>query len=257
MTERVRGLAWFVGSAVMLLAVWQIYAVSGAANRLLPAPSTVVAAAAAALAHPFYMNGPNDIGVGWHLLWSLGRVALGFTLAAAVAIPAGLAIGLSPVAALALDPYIQLLRPISPLAWLPIGLALFRSSDVTAIFVIAISSLWPIVLNTIFGVREIDPTYIDVGRSLGASRTTMLRKIIIPAAAPSIVGGLRIGVGIAWLVIIAAEMLVGGSGLGYYVWNEWNDLKMASIITAIALIGGVGLVLDRAFAALQRRVSYR
>ncbi|GAC1421754.1 MAG: nitrate ABC transporter permease [Candidatus Velthaea sp.] len=247
---------WFGASFALLVGAWYIYAHSGFASKLLPAPEAVLLNLIEALRDPFYVHGDNDKGIGLHLLASLSRVALGFALAALIAIPLGIAIGLSPVAARAFDPYVQVLRPVSPLAWLPIGLALLKSSAATALFVITISSLWPILLNTIFGVRGINPTYLNVARTLGASRFALLRRVILPAAAPSIVAGLRIGIGIAWLVIIAAEMLIGGTGIGYFVWNEWNNLSIASIITAIIVIGVVGLALDRLFGLLHDRVAF-
>jgi nitrate/nitrite transport system permease protein len=256
LTESALGALFFFLSLAIFLGCWEAYVRLGFATKLLPAPSAVAAVAWDAITHPFYSNGENDKGIGLHLLASLGRVAVGFGIATVIAIPLGIVLGLSNLANRALDPYVQVLRPVSPLAWLPIGLALFKSSQTTAIFVIAISSIWPILLNTIFGVRSIPKSYLDVARTLGTSRWATLRHIVLPAAAPNIVAGLRVGIGIAWLVIIAAEMLTGGTGIGYYVWNEWNDLSISSIITAILVIGGVGLVLDRLFALLQARVAY-
>jgi nitrate/nitrite transport system permease protein len=256
LSDNARGLLYFALSLAIVLALWETYVRAGFATKLLPAPSAVAAVAFDALKSPFYDNGDNDKGIGLHLLASLGRVALGFGIATLVAVPLGIALGLSNVAMRAIDPYVQLLRPVSPLAWLPIGLALFKSSQTTAIFVIAISSLWPILLNTVFGVKGIPRIYLDVARTLGTSRWETLRRIVLPAAAPAIVAGLRVGIGIAWLVIIAAEMLTGGTGIGYYVWNEWNNLSISAIITAIVVIGGVGLVLDRLFALLHARVAY-
>ncbi|GAC1539963.1 MAG: nitrate ABC transporter permease [Vulcanimicrobiaceae bacterium] len=256
LSENARGLVFFFLSLAVVLAAWEAYVRFGFATKLLPAPSAVAGVAFDALKSPFYNNGENDKGIGLHLFASLWRVSLGFGIATCVAVPLGIALGLSNVATRALDPYVQILRPVSPLAWLPIGLALFKSSQTTAIFVIAISSVWPILLNTMFGVRAIPKIYLDVARTLGTSRRETLLRIVLPAAAPSIVGGLRVGIGIAWLVIIAAEMLTGGTGIGYYVWNEWNNLSIASIITAILVIGGVGLGLDRLFAILQAKVAY-
>ncbi len=246
----------FAISLVVIVGAWQLYAMSGYASKLLPAPGAVAVNFFEAVRDPFYSHGDNDKGIGIHLLASLGRVAAGFAIATLIAVPLGIFIGLSPVASKAFDPYIQLLRPVSPLAWLPIGLALSKSSAITALFVIAISSLWPILLNTIYGVRAINPVYLNVARTLGTSRWNTLRHIVLPAAAPNIVAGLRIGIGIAWLVIIAAEMLIGGTGIGYFVWNEWNNLSVASIITAIIVIGAVGLVLDRLFGVLHDRVRF-
>ena len=164
---------------------------SGHASKLLPAPGAVALNFLDAVRDPFYSHGSNDKGIGLHLMASLARVAAGFGIATVIAVPLGILIGLSPLAAKSIDPYVQVLRPVSPLAWLPIGLAFTKSSAVTALFVIAISSLWPILLNTIFGVRGINPVYLDVARTLGTSRWETLRRIVLPAAAPSIVAGLR------------------------------------------------------------------
>lgn len=207
------------------------------------------------IADPFFDYGPNDKGIGLLLLTSLRRVAIGFLIGSAIAIPLGIITGLSPVISKAIDPFIQILRPVSPLAWLPLGLALMRDSEKTALFVIAITSIWPTLINTRFGVSNVDPAYLNVARTLGASRWRTITKVILPAAAPSIVSGLRISLGIAWLVIVAAEILLSG-GIGYFVWNEWNNLKVTSIITAILVIGLVGLLLDRLFGLLQTWVSF-
>lgn len=205
---------------------------------------------------PFFDNGPNDKGIGWHLLISLRRVLIGFLIGSVIAIPLGFLVGLSDVASEAVDPFIQLLKPVSPLAWLPLGLGLFRDSERTALFTIAITSLWSTLINTKFGVNNIDPMYRDVARSLGASRWRTISKVILPAVAPNIVAGLRISIGVAWLVIVAAEILVGGTGVGYFIWNEWNNLKITSIITAIILIRLMGLLLDRLFGLLETWVSF-
>jgi nitrate/nitrite transport system permease protein len=189
------------------------------------------------------------------LLTSLRRVLSGFLIGTAIAIPLGILIGLSPVVSKAVDPFIQILRPVSPLAWLPLGLALMRDSERTALFVIAITSIWPTLINTKFGVSNVDPAYLNVAHTLGASRWRIITKVILPAAAPNIVSGLRISLGIAWLVIVAAEILLSG-GIGYFVWNEWNNLKITSIITAILIVGLVGLLMDYLFGVLQHRVSF-
>jgi len=207
------------------------------------------------ISNPFFDYGPNDMGIGWLLLTSLRRVLTGFAIGSAIAIPLGILIGLSPIVSKAVDPFIQVLRPVSPLAWLPLGLALMKDSERTALFVIAITSIWPTLSNTIFGVKNVDPAYLNVARTLGASRWRTIRQVILPAAAPNIVAGLRVSLGIAWLVIVAAEILLSG-GIGYFVWNEWNNLKITSIITAILIVGLVGLLLDRLFGLLQARVSF-
>jgi nitrate/nitrite transport system permease protein len=208
------------------------------------------------LRDPFYDNGPNDKGIGLHLFASLQRVLTGFLLGSAIAIPLGVAIGLSTVVAKAVDPFIQLLRPVSPLAWLPLGLGILKSSEGTALFVIAVTSIWPTLINTKFGVSTVSADYLNVAKTLGASRWRTISKVILPAAAPSIVSGLRISIGISWLVIVAAEMIIGGTGLGSFVWAEWNNLNVTSIITAIIVIGGTGIVLDRLLALLQTWVSF-
>lgn len=207
------------------------------------------------ISNPFFDNGPNDKGIALLLMVSLRRVLSGFAIGSLIAVPLGILVGLSPIMSKAVDPFIQILRPVSPLAWLPLGLALMRDSELTALFVIAITSIWPTLANTKFGVSHVDPVYVQVARTLGASQWRIILKVILPAAAPSIVAGLRISLGIAWLVIVAAEILLSG-GIGYFVWNEWNNLKITSIITAILIIGLVGLGMDRLFGLLERWVSF-
>ncbi|MBD2256690.1 nitrate ABC transporter permease [Pseudanabaena sp. FACHB-2040] len=239
-----------------LLLVWEVGARMGVFSQLMPTASETLKDFWWWVSDPFFDYGPNDKGIGWLLLTSLRRVLLGFAIGSAIAIPLGIVIGLSEVTSRAVDPFIQILKPVSPLAWLPLGLALLKNSEKTALFVIAITSIWPTLINTKFGVHNVDQSYLDVSRTLGASRWRTLTKVILPAAAPYIVSGLRISIGIAWLVIVAAEILVGGSGIGYFVWNEWNNLKITSIIVAILVIGLVGLVLDRLFGLLQAWVSF-
>jgi len=208
------------------------------------------------LAHPFYDNGPNDKGIGIQLGWSLLRVGLGFGLAAIVAIPFGFLIGMSPLIYRALDPFIQLLKPISPLAWMPIALYTIKDSSISGIFVIFICSVWPMLINTAFGVSNVRREWLNVARTLEVTPLRKAFQVILPAAAPTILTGMRISMGIAWLVIVAAEMLVGGTGIGYFVWNEWNNLALSSVIFAILVIGVVGMALDLLFAWAQRAVSY-
>lgn len=240
----------------VLLLFWEVGAKMGLFSQLMPSASEMIKETWWWLSKPFFDYGPNDKGIGWLLLTSLRRVLIGFVIGSAIAIPLGILIGLSEVFSRAMDPFIQILKPVSPLAWLPLGLGLLKNSESTALFVIAITSIWPTLINTKFGVSHVDTSYLDVTRTLGASRWRTLTKVILPAAAPYIVSGLRISIGIAWLVIVAAEILVGGSGIGYFVWNEWNNLKITSIITAILVIGGVGLVLDRLFSFLQTWVAF-
>jgi len=208
------------------------------------------------LASPFYDNGPNDKGIGLQLGYSLGRVGLGYLLAALVAIPLGFAIGMSPLVYRALDPFIQVLKPISPLAWMPLALYTIKDSAISGIFVIFICSIWPMLINTAFGVASVRRDWLNVARTLEVSAWRKAFEVILPAAAPTILTGMRISMGIAWLVIVAAEMLVGGTGIGYFVWNEWNNLSLPDVIFAILVIGIVGMLLDAMFARLQKAVTY-
>ena len=208
------------------------------------------------LSSPFYDNGPNDKGVGLQLAYSLGRVGLGYMLAAIVAIPLGFVIGMSPLIYRALDPFIQVLKPISPLAWMPLALYTIKDSAVSGIFVIFICSIWPMLINTAFGVASVRKEWLNVARTLEVSPLRKAFEVILPAAAPTILTGMRISMGIAWLVIVAAEMLVGGTGIGYFVWNEWNNLSLTNVIFAILMIGIVGMLLDLLFARAQKALSY-
>ncbi len=231
----------------------------GAADQQarVPPPSVVFSHAWHELSDPFYDAGPNDKGIGIQLGWSLYRVLTGYLAAMLVAIPLGFVIGMSPLMYRALNPFIQILRPISPLAWMPLALFIIRDSEQSAIFVIFICSVWPMLLNTAFGVAGVRRDWVNVARTheLGPLRTAW--QVILPAAAPTILTGMRISIGIAWLVIVAAEMLVGGTGIGYYVWNEWNNLDLASVIFSIFMIGLVGMLLDAGLGAIARFVQYR
>ena len=222
-----------------------------------PTPGDFLSKLGGHLADPFYDRGTNDKGVGIQLAYSIARVLSGFTLAAIVAIPLGFIIGMSRTAFQALDPFIQVLKPISPLAWMPLALFTLKDSGVSAIFVIFICSIWPMLINTAFGVASVRKEWMDVARTLEVRPLRNAFQVILPAAAPTIMTGMRISIGIAWLVIVAAEMLVGGTGIGYFVWNEWNNLSISNILTAILLIGLVGMALDFIFARLQRLVTYR
>jgi nitrate/nitrite transport system permease protein len=221
-----------------------------------PTPMQMGQAIVTNLADPFYDNGPNDKGIGIQLAHSLGRVALGFLIAAAVAIPLGFLIGMSPLVYKALDPFIQVLKPISPLAWMPLALYTIKDSSISGIFVIFICSVWPMLINTAFGVAGVRRDWLNVAKTLEVSPLRKAFQVILPAAAPTIFTGMRISMGIAWLVIVAAEMLVGGTGVGYFVWNEWNNLALTNVIFAILVIGVVGMLLDALFAQAQRAVTY-
>jgi nitrate/nitrite transport system permease protein len=208
------------------------------------------------LSDPFYVKGTNDMGVGIQLGYSVIRVLTGYLIAALVAIPLGFLIGMSPLVYRALDPFIQIMKPISPLAWMPLALYTIKDSGLSSIFVIFICSIWPMLLNTAFGVASVRKEWLNVARTLEVGPVRKAFTIILPAAAPTILTGMRISIGIAWLVIVAAEMLVGGTGIGYFVWNQWNNLSLTDIITAILLIGLVGMILDQILARAARAVTY-
>ncbi len=238
----------------VLLGAWEL-AVQAPGARV-PGPSKLFAHAVQELSHPFYDAGPNDKGIGIQLAYSIGRVLVGYSLAALLAIPIGFVIGMSPMWQRALDPYIQVLKPISPLAWMPLALYVIKDSGASSIFVIFICSVWPMLINTAFGVASVRRDYINVARTHELSRFETATQVILPAAAPTILTGMRISIGISWLVIVAAEMLVGGTGIGYYVWNEWNNLNLASVIFSILMIGVIGMLLDLLLARAQRLVQY-
>jgi nitrate/nitrite transport system permease protein len=222
----------------------------------MPGPADVGAKLWFHLKRPFYDNGPNDKGVGIQLAYSIVRVFIGYLLAVAVAVPIGFLIGMSPLMSKALDPFIQVLKPISPLAWMPLALYTIKDSSLSAIFVIFICSLWPTMINTAFGVAAVRREWLNVAKTLEVGTLRRAFTIILPAAAPTILTGMRISIGIAWLVIVAAEMLVGGTGIGYFVWNEWNNLSITNVITAILVIGIVGMLLDLILARLTRLVTF-
>ena len=253
--DNVKAFLLFLLSLGIFLLFWEIGATMKWFAKGVPTASLTIQELWYWVTHPFYDNGPNDLGIGWNLLISLRRVAIGYTLASIIAVPLGILVGISEVAFKAFNPYFQLLKPVSPLAWLPIGLYLFRDSELTGIFIITIASIWPTLTNTAFGVANVDSSYLNVSKTLGASRWRTIFKVIIPAALPNIISGLRISMGISWLVIVAAEMLLG-TGLGYFIWNEWNNLYIPNILVAIFIIGIVGIVLDQIFAYLEKLVSF-
>lgn len=225
--------------------------------ELMPTPPEAFVANLDYVLHPFFRRGPGNLGIGWLLIASLRRVLIGFGLGALVAIPLGFLIGMSRKAMLALNPLIQILKPVSPLAWLPIALAIFNLADPSAIFVIFITSLWPTIINTALGVQSVSKDYIDVARVLEMPRWRQIYKIILPASLPYIFTGLRISLGIAWLVIVAVEMLTGGVGIGFFVWNEWNRLNLNSVFLAVLVIGVTGLLLDYILGQIQVLVTHR
>ena len=221
-----------------------------------PTPMDIGGAIVTQLSDPFYDHGPNDKGIALQLAFSLARVALGFGIAMLVAIPLGFLIGMSPLFRKALDPFIQVLKPISPLAWMPLALYTIKDSSISGIFVIFICSVWPMLINTAFGVAAVRRDWLNVAKTLEVRPLRRAFQVILPAAAPTIVTGMRISMGIAWLVIVAAEMLVGGTGIGYFVWNEWNNLSLTNVIFAVLLIGVFGMLLDLLFARFQKWVTY-
>ena len=223
----------------------------------MPRPSDIAEHLWDQLRDPFSGRGTNTQGIGIQLAWSLGRVLIGFTLAAVIAVPLGFLIGMSPVLHGALNPVIQVLRPVSPLAWMPLALFTIKDSSTSAIFVIFICAMWPLLLNTAFGVANVRREWLNVARTLEAGRWRTAFSVILPAAAPTIMTGARISIGIAWLVIVAAEMLVGGPGIGYFVWDQWNNLAIANIIVAILLIGFVGMGLDLLLERAGRVFAWR
>ncbi|MEG4352473.1 nitrate ABC transporter permease [Microcoleus sp. LAD1_D3] len=238
-----------------ILGLWWI--VASFNSDLIPTPYQALIANLDYILHPFYQRGPGDLGIGWLLLASLRRVLVGFFLGAAVAIPVGFLIGMSKPAMMALNPLIQIFKPVSPLAWLPIALSIFNLAEPSAIFVIFITSLWPTIINTALGVSSVSKDYLDVARVLEMPRWRRITKIIWPASLPYIFTGLRISLGIAWLVIVAVEMLTGGVGIGFFVWDEWSRLNLSSVFLAVFVIGLTGLLLDAAVDKVQELVTHR
>jgi nitrate/nitrite transport system permease protein len=248
----VASLAPLMGLLVLIL-IWQMVAQTG---KQIPTPLETWYSALDLFADPFYDKGPNDQGIGWNIWSSLKRVALGFGLAALVGIPAGFMIGRFSFLNQMTSPIISLLRPVSPLAWLPIGLLVFKSANPAAIWTIFICSLWPMIINTAMGVRQIPQEYMNVAKVLNLSEWKILTKILFPAVLPHMLTGVRLSVGVAWLVIVAAEMLTGGVGIGFWVWDEWNNLNVKHIIIAIFVIGIVGLLLEGLLVWIARRFDY-
>lgn len=223
----------------------------------MPGPLDVGAKVWEHIKSPFYDKGPNDKGVGIQIAYSIARVGIGYFLAVLVAIPIGFLVGMSPLMSRALDPFIQVLKPISPLAWMPLALYTFRDSSVSAIFIIFICAVWPMLINTAVGAASVRQEWVSVSRVFGVGTFEHVRRIIFPASVPMIMTGMRISVGIAWFVIVAAEMVGAQSGIGYFIWNEWNNLQLASMIVAIVLIGLIGLGLDSALDWIGRKLSFR
>ncbi|MEA5427009.1 MULTISPECIES: nitrate ABC transporter permease [Arcicella] len=245
---------YFVASMIILLGIWHLISVITKAE--IPNPASTWIVFKELIADPFYDYGPNDKGIGIQLLSSLGRVSTGFALGSLIAIPMGLLMGSTKIGMKLLNPIVQILRPVSPLAWFPLGLLAFKASDGATIFIIAITSLWPTVINTAFGVSSIPDDHKNVGKAFGFSKWKYLTRIMLPFAIPHIITGLRLSIGIAWVVIVAGEMLSGGVGIGFFVWDSWNGLSLERILVAILIIGTVGLLFDKAFNGLQNAFSW-
>ena len=238
---------------LLLLAVW---ALISAQAQSLPGPIKTFQSALELFSHPFYVNGPNDQGIGWNILASLKRVALGFGLAALVGIPLGFMIGRFEFLNRMTAPVISLLRPVSPLAWLPIGLLVFKAANPAAIWVIFISAIWPMIINTAVGVSKVPQDYMNVAKVLNLSEWKIVTKILFPSVLPYMMTGVRLSIGVAWLVIVAAEMLTGGVGIGFWVWDEWNNLNVEHIIIAIFVVGIVGMLLEQGLTLLAKHFAY-
>ena len=237
----------------LLIGIWALLTMK---STTFPTPAATFTEAVKVFSDPFYRKGPNDQGIGWNILFSLERVAVGFGLAALVGIPMGFVIGRFEVVSRALTPLISMLRPVSPLAWLPIGLLVFKAANPAAIWTIFICSIWPMIINTAVGVQRVPADYLNVARVLNLSEWKVITKILLPSVLPYMLTGVRLSVGTAWLVIVAAEMLTGGVGIGFWVWDEWNNLNVPHILIAILVIGVVGMLLEWALVSIAKRFSY-
>lgn len=237
----------------LVVGIWALLTMKGGS---FPTPAQTFAQAVELFSDPFYRNGPNDQGIGWNILFSLERVAIGFGMAALVGIPLGFMIGRFAVLNRMVSPLISLLRPVSPLAWLPIGLLVFKAANPAAIWTIFICSIWPMIINTAVGVQRVPQDYLNVAKVLNLSEWKVITKILFPAVLPYMLTGVRLSVGTAWLVIVAAEMLTGGVGIGFWVWDEWNNLNVKNILIAIVVIGVVGLLLEALLVSIAKRFSY-
>jgi len=250
--EFFRQLIPIVFGLALFVVAWAIISQSST----LPGPVKTWHSAVQVFGDPFYRKGPNDQGIGWNILNSLGRVGIGFGLAALIGIPLGFMIGRFRFLSNMTSPIVSLLRPVSPLAWLPIGLLVFKAANPAAIWVIFISSIWPMIINTAVGVQRIPQDYLNVARVLNLSEWKVFTRILFPAVLPFVLTGVRLSIGVAWLVIVAAEMLTGGVGIGFWVWDEWNNLNVEHIIIAIFVVGIVGLLLEQLLLLVARRFNY-
>jgi len=247
---------WLLPPVTGLLIFAAIWATVSALTQGLPGPLKTWESAVELFRDPFYINNPNDMGIGWNILNSLKRVATGFALAAIVGIPMGFVIGRYAFMSRMAAPIISLLKPVSPLAWLPIGLLVFKAANPAAIWVIFITAVWPMIINTAVGVSKVPQDYMNVAKVLNLSEWKVITKILLPYVMPYMMTGVRLSIGAAWLVIVAAEMLTGGVGIGFWVWDEWNNLNVEHIIIAIFIVGIVGLLLEQCLVLLAKRYSY-
>jgi len=242
-----------IAGIALLVGIWALLTMK---STSFPTPLATFDEALKLFSDPFYSKGPNDQGIGWNVLFSLQRVAVGFGMAAAVGIPLGFMIGRFTVLNRMISPLISLLRPVSPLAWLPIGLLVFKAANPAAIWTIFICSIWPMIINTAVGVQRVPSDYLNVARVLNLSEWRIISRILFPAVLPYMLTGVRLSVGTAWLVIVAAEMLTGGVGIGFWVWDEWNNLNVTHILIAIFVIGLVGLLLEWMLISIAKRFTY-
>jgi nitrate/nitrite transport system permease protein len=242
-----------IAGIALLIGIWALLTIK---STSFPTPAATFVEAVKVFSDPFYNKGPNDQGIGWNILFSLERVAMGFGMAALVGIPMGFMIGRFTVLNRMVSPLISLLRPVSPLAWLPIGLLVFKAANPAAIWTIFICSIWPMIINTAVGVQRVPADYLNVAKVLNLSEWKVITKILFPAVLPYMLTGVRLSVGTAWLVIVAAEMLTGGVGIGFWVWDEWNNLNVKHILIAILVIGLVGLLLEWLLISIAKRFTY-
>jgi nitrate/nitrite transport system permease protein len=247
---------WLLPPVIGLLVFGAIWATVSALTQGVPGPVKTWQSAVELFSDPFYINNPNDMGIGWNILNSLKRVAMGFGLAAIINIPMGFIIGRYTFMSRMAAPIISLLKPVSPLAWLPIGLLVFKAANPAAIWVIFITAVWPMIINTAVGVSKVPQDYMNVAKVLNLSEWKIVTKILLPYVMPYMMTGVRLSIGAAWLVIVAAEMLTGGVGIGFWVWDEWNNLNVEHIIIAIFIVGIVGLLLEQLLVLIAKRYSY-
>jgi nitrate/nitrite transport system permease protein len=251
-----RAFEWLLPPVIGLMIFAAIWATVAALTQGLPGPVKTWQSAVELFSDPFYINNPNDMGIGWNILNSLKRVATGFGLAAIVGIPMGFVIGRYTFMSRMAAPIISLLKPVSPLAWLPIGLLVFKAANPAAIWVIFITAVWPMIINTAVGVSKVPQDYMNVAKVLNLSEWKVVTKILLPYVMPYMMTGVRLSIGAAWLVIVAAEMLTGGLGIGFWVWDEWNNLNVEHIIIAIFIIGIANLLLEQLLVLIAKRYSY-